>query len=305
NSSGSDFITVTGTGTAADPYKVSIKEGAANSMLVTNAAGQLEWATIESILAAKDLTAADGAAATIEVASGGVGATLVETSLRVKAESITTSQIKDGTIAPVDIADAGANQVLVTGADNKPTWINQSALGNTVTANNGLTKVVNNVKLGGKLEEATKLETDVTNTLAITGLQKGDLKTDKYVVMDAAGVLKQLKAAMPKYFYAPSVPIPTHDANANVLTGVQTIELHTIYKQQFGYTAGTSQVRSNNSATLPTLDAGELDYFVTYFDEAVFTAVSIDATGQLKYAVKPGAIVTNKTFMNIVFAVKD
>ncbi|MBE8721061.1 hypothetical protein, partial [Sphingobacterium pedocola] len=50
NISGSDFITVTGTGTAADPYKVSIKEGAANSMLVTNAAGQLEWATIESIV---------------------------------------------------------------------------------------------------------------------------------------------------------------------------------------------------------------------------------------------------------------
>src|SRR5690606_6839669 len=45
-----DFITVTGSGTDADPFKIEIKEGAANSMLITNAAGELEWATIESIV---------------------------------------------------------------------------------------------------------------------------------------------------------------------------------------------------------------------------------------------------------------
>src|SRR5690606_27720389 len=33
NIGGSAFIDVTGTGTAADPYQISIKEGAANSML--------------------------------------------------------------------------------------------------------------------------------------------------------------------------------------------------------------------------------------------------------------------------------
>ena len=50
NLGGSDFITVAGSGTTADPYVVSITEGAANTMLVTNAAGELEWATIESIV---------------------------------------------------------------------------------------------------------------------------------------------------------------------------------------------------------------------------------------------------------------
>ncbi|TDQ72301.1 hypothetical protein, partial [Sphingobacterium yanglingense] len=50
NVSGSDFITVSGTGTVADPYKVSIKEGLPNTMLVTNAAGELEWATVTSIV---------------------------------------------------------------------------------------------------------------------------------------------------------------------------------------------------------------------------------------------------------------
>src|SRR5690625_4044850 len=47
---GSDFINVTGSGTAADPYVVAIEEGAANSMLITDANGDLEWATIESIV---------------------------------------------------------------------------------------------------------------------------------------------------------------------------------------------------------------------------------------------------------------
>src|SRR5690625_3409695 len=51
---GSDFINVTGSGTAADPYVVAIEEGAANSMLITDANGDLEWATIESIVQANE-----------------------------------------------------------------------------------------------------------------------------------------------------------------------------------------------------------------------------------------------------------
>ncbi|SFO01016.1 hypothetical protein SAMN05421741_11675, partial [Paenimyroides ummariense] len=54
NIGGSAFIDVTGTGTAADPYQVSIKEGAANSMLITNAAGNVEWASLSSIVKANE-----------------------------------------------------------------------------------------------------------------------------------------------------------------------------------------------------------------------------------------------------------
>src|SRR5690554_811942 len=50
NIEGSPFINVTGTGTIADPYVVSIEEGDANSMLITNDNGDLEWATIEDIV---------------------------------------------------------------------------------------------------------------------------------------------------------------------------------------------------------------------------------------------------------------
>ena len=51
---GSTFIDVTGSGTAADPYEVSIKEGAANSMLITNAAGDVEWANLSTIVKANE-----------------------------------------------------------------------------------------------------------------------------------------------------------------------------------------------------------------------------------------------------------
>src|SRR5690606_23209142 len=51
---GGDMIEVTGTGTAGDPYVVSIAEGVANSMLITNASGDLEWATIADIVQANE-----------------------------------------------------------------------------------------------------------------------------------------------------------------------------------------------------------------------------------------------------------
>ncbi|QAA81263.1 hypothetical protein EI546_05765 [Aequorivita sp. H23M31] len=54
NLDGGDMITVTGTGTAADPYIVSVQAGAPDSMLITNAAGDLEWATISSVIVANE-----------------------------------------------------------------------------------------------------------------------------------------------------------------------------------------------------------------------------------------------------------
>src|SRR5690606_25611997 len=54
NIDGGDMIEVTGTGTVGDPYVVSIAEGVANSMLITNASGDLEWATIADIVQANE-----------------------------------------------------------------------------------------------------------------------------------------------------------------------------------------------------------------------------------------------------------
>jgi len=115
-----------------------------------------------------------------------------------------------------------------------------------------------------------------------------------------------VKAAMPKFFYMPSVEIPTHNTSTGaLLTGTQTINLYESYTEQFGFTGGVGQVRSNSSSTIPTLPANELDYFITYFDTDVFENVSVTDLGVLTYSVKSGAIVTPRTFMNIVFKVRD
>ncbi|MEK6452390.1 MULTISPECIES: hypothetical protein [unclassified Myroides] len=93
-----------------------------------------------------------------------------------------------------------AGQVLVTkgDGDNATTeWIDASNLGNTVTANNGLTKdEQNNIKLGGILISPTKITSDKTNTLAIAGLENAGktTETNNIVVADKDGVLKQASA---------------------------------------------------------------------------------------------------------------
>lgn len=64
-----------------------------------------------------------------------------------------------------------------------------------INANNALTAVNGNVQLGGALIQPTKIKTDLTNTLAISGLQTGSL-TDNIVVTDTSGVLKTIKSSV-------------------------------------------------------------------------------------------------------------
>ncbi|MCY4780549.1 hypothetical protein ORI89_12880, partial [Sphingobacterium sp. UT-1RO-CII-1] len=106
------------------------EDGSEEGMVpVANADGTITYKKVGvDGIDAKDLTAADYDEdpaldkSTIEVVTGGEKAVLVETSLRVKEESITTGHIQNGTIKPEDIAEAGANQVLVTGDNKKPVW---------------------------------------------------------------------------------------------------------------------------------------------------------------------------------------
>jgi len=182
-----------------------------------------------------------------------------------------------------------------------PTVVFTFFIGGASFAQTGLGTKVPDAKLhvkGRENENPVKLET----------LQKG-APADQTVVIDADGLVKKVKAALPKFFYMPATVIPTHDANGNALLGVQTLELYNLYKEQFEFApqqaASLSRVRSNNSSTIPTLPANQLDYFVTYFDNQVFENVSINAQGRLTYSVKNQARVTARTFMNIVFKVMD
>lgn len=147
---------------------------------------------------------------------------------------------------------------------------------------------------------------NVNQVLTVSSITTEGGSNNKYSTLEWKNVSDLIKSAMPKFFYMPSVEIPTHDiSTGNLLTGLQTINLYDSYTEQFGFTGGANQARSNTSSTLPVLPADELDYFITYFDDDVFENVNVTSAGVLTYQVKSTAIVTPKTFMNIVFKVRD
>ncbi|MGG6231941.1 hypothetical protein [Tenacibaculum sp. SDUM215027] len=74
------------------------------------------------------------------------------------------------------------------------TWVTSNA---TPSANNGLfINASNTIQLGGILIQPTTIETNATNTLAITGLQNGNTTADDIVTVDrTTGVLKRAAAS--------------------------------------------------------------------------------------------------------------
>ncbi len=196
-----------------------------------------------------------------------------------------------------------------------------AALGLNVTADNGLTKTGDNIQLGGTLQPGTTTiaTSGATNTLAITGLQKGVGDTsERIIVVDPTnGVLKQLKAALPKFFYMPSIIIPTEAAHIPLEynspsymafdDGAKTgyINLHAIYAAQFNGISGSS-VKNLGAGTgsLPVIPANELNYYITWYDNTLFDNVAVTNTGILTYHVS-GSTADEGSFMNIVFEVRE
>ncbi|BDU26932.1 hypothetical protein FLGSB24_36760 [Flavobacterium sp. GSB-24] len=190
-------------------------------------------------------------------------------------------------------------------------------LSDDVAADNGLTANDAKIELGGALTKPTVITATASNSLSLAGLQTGSNTyvydgesyssvSDRILVGDpVSGLIKQVKSAMPNFFYAPSVAVPTHNQSGALLSGPQTLDVYSLYARQFGYHQGSGQARSNNASVLPVLAPADLDYFVTYFDSTVFDSVSISASGVITYSIKAGAAISENSFMNIVFKVKD
>jgi hypothetical protein len=104
------------------------------------------------------------------------------------SEFLAMTGLQTGTagIDSVMVIEAGTGQVKV---------VSSVDLINALTFTNGLTRVGTDVKLGGVLSEATNIKTDATNTLAIEGLQSGDVEVDSLVVASDLGVLKRVSAS--------------------------------------------------------------------------------------------------------------
>lgn len=119
-------------------------------------------------------------------------------------------------------------------------------------------------------------------------------------------------AALPKFFYMPSIVIPTAEGqipatypsgSVTFAAGSGRIELHTIYSAQFTGVAGSSTRNPGAGAGLPVLPAGELNYHITWYDNTVFTNVMVSNAGVLTYEVIAGANIDEASFMNIIFEI--
>jgi hypothetical protein len=184
-------------------------------------------------------------------------------------------------------------------------WVKLLGTGDSkdYTAQNGLTQKGTQFTLGGDLLAPTVITTTPDFTLAFAGLSKNNVQSQTQTVLAIGtdNVVKALKATLPKFFYMPSIIIPTHTDQLQVGEILGTINLYTRYQNQFG----TPMSRNSTANTsLPVLPKNELDYYITWFDTNVFDSVQVTDEGVLTYSIKANADVTIASFMNIVFAVK-
>ncbi len=108
-------------------------------------------------------------------------------------------------------------------------------------------------------------------------------------------------------FYMPSIVTPT-------TVGTHTINLYEEYIKQYADSNGSNtsnkhapnrswNIQTNNSNnSLKTYAKDDLDYFVVYYDNNVFTDLSITEDGVLTYTVTDQSAknISAQTFMNIV-----
>ncbi|MGL4583930.1 MAG: hypothetical protein ACRCVU_13215, partial [Flavobacterium sp.] len=203
---------------------------------------------VENVLSAKALTSTD-----LDLSTGASTALLKDVVANIKTGAVTSAKILDGTILPEDIANAGNSQVLVTSTTGQPLWTNQTTL------------VQNNQKV-----------TQVTGSGGVIVVPTINQNTTTYDV--------SVKSAMPKFFYMPSVLLPTAEGQTTQsgvtfsnATRKGTVDLYTIYQAQFG-----SPVIANRAgAILPVINVTDLDFFITYVDSSVFINLQLTEQGLL------------------------
>jgi hypothetical protein len=129
-------------------------------------------------------------------------------------------------------------------------------------------------------------------------LRDGSEGAGKVLTSDANGFAMWQTQTKP-FFYMPAMVIPLQCQLPECTGGTFTINLYQNYVNNFATT-----VKNTGAAALTTLASNQLDYYITYYDPAVFTNVSVDGTGKMTYTLVASPNVTEKTFMNIVFQPK-
>ncbi len=110
-------------------------------------------------------------------------------------------------------------------------------------------------------------------------------------------------------FYMPSIILPTDPStlpNSNYTYSGTTfsINLYNLYKEQYELSSSATSQKSSGAPALKVFEANQLYYYITYFDNAVFSNVQISIAGVLTYQLISGYTISEKTFMNILFCEK-
>lgn len=127
-----------------------------------------------------------------------------------------------------------------------------------------------------------------------TALQSGTGLTVTGTGATATPYNVDMKPAI-KFMYMPSITIDT-----SILGTAFTRNLYGEYTAQFG--TPSAQNPGSSGAPIPVFAATDLNYYVTYFDPAVFANVSISDAGTLTYDVIGSASACS--FINVVFVLK-
>ncbi len=103
------------------------------------------------------------------------------------------------------------------------------------------------------------------------------------------------KVGREKFFYMPALPI-----NTSTLGTQPPVDLHSIYKEQFISPKAKS---AGAPSQIPVFEnATDLYYYVTSYDETVFSNFTITADGKMTYEVINNA--NSWSFVNVVFVIK-
>lgn len=297
-----------------------------NNVLMSDGSGGIIFGKVDTTTG--DLSGSN----TINVV-GGAGAVLSNISINVKENSIDEDHLINKSVT-ADKLGSTVDQVNYVGvtdgnggvvyksihaviAENAGNLITEGAL--IISAGTGINALNSNVNI--KVREkgiistliddsavveakiaANAVTTSKVNNKAITADKIGSqsAKPGTFLVADEnnGALFKEIKAMMPKFFYLPSISLDISPTNSGKK------DVYKEYTTQFG-SPKVANPGAGTNAKLPVLPASELNFLITYYDEDVYENVAITDSGVLSYKVKTNAVVTGKTFMNIVLEVKN
>ncbi len=161
----------------------------------------------------------------------------------------------------------------------------------TYTNEDGTATIVSNTD--DQFDDEVALRTPVD--MDEGGVVSPTLETTVQEVIDAIAPITS-KAA--RIFYPPSIAV-----DASVNGTAFTINLYQQYLNQYGMTLPSSAASTGAPAAIPTYNANQLYYYVTYYDPTVFANLSINASGVMTYDIIAQPMDYN-SLINVVFVVK-